>query len=161
MVSGASAGTTFELTEGTFVVNGMVTLTQGDITIKGAGKDKTVVSIAGNGYVFSIGGIANTTISDLRCTGITVANNASNLTVTNCAIIGAVLINMNEGLNFIESVVHATGAGLGFLLAIVIFAGLRERIERSNVPPAFRGLPITLIAAGLMSIAFLGFAGLI
>ena len=83
------------------------------------------------------------------------------LITTNCAIIGAVLINMNEGLNFIESVVHATGAGLGFLLAIVIFAGLRERIERCDVPKAFAGLPIVLIAAGLMSIAFLGFAGLI
>ena len=83
------------------------------------------------------------------------------LITTNCAIIGAVLINMNEGFGFIESVVHATGAGLGFLLAIVIFAGLRERIERSDVPQAFRGFPIALVAAGLMSIAFLGFAGLI
>ena len=83
------------------------------------------------------------------------------LITTNCAIIGAVLINMSEGFGFIESVVHATGAGLGFLLAIIIFAGLRERIERCDVPQAFKGFPITLIAAGLMSIAFLGFAGLI
>ncbi|MCL2396831.1 MAG: electron transport complex subunit RsxA [Defluviitaleaceae bacterium] len=83
------------------------------------------------------------------------------LITTNCAIIGAVLINMNEGYNFIESVVHATGAGVGFLMAIVVFAGIRERIERCDVPRSFRGFPIALLAAGLMSIVFLGFAGLI
>jgi len=83
------------------------------------------------------------------------------LITTNCAIIGAVLINMNEGFTFFESVIHATGAGIGYLIAIVLFAGIRERIERCDVPKAFRGFPIALISAGLMSIAFLGFAGLI
>lgn len=80
---------------------------------------------------------------------------------TNCAIIGAVLINMNENFTFFQSVIHAAGAGVGYLIAIVVFAGIRERIERCNVPKAFKGFPIALISAGLMSIAFLGFAGLI
>lgn len=81
------------------------------------------------------------------------------LITTNCAIIGAVLISMNEGHGFMESVIYAIGAGIGFLIAIVIFAGIRERIERCDIPNAFKGYPIALIAAGLMSIAFLGFAG--
>ena len=83
------------------------------------------------------------------------------LITTNCAIIGAVLINMNEGYDFLESVVHATGAGVGFFIAIVVFAGLRETIEKCDVPKPFRGFPIALISAGIMSIAFLGFVGLI
>jgi len=83
------------------------------------------------------------------------------LITTNCVILGVVVINMNDGYNFIEAVVNGLGASLGYTLAIVLFAGIRERIERSNVPEALKGLPITLITAGLMSIAFLGFNGLI
>lgn len=83
------------------------------------------------------------------------------LITTNCVILGVVVINMNAGYNFIESVVNGLGASLGYTLAIVLFAGIRERIERSNVPEVLKGLPITLISAGLMSIAFLGFNGLI
>ena len=80
---------------------------------------------------------------------------------TNCAIMGAILLNMNNDHNFISSVIFSLGAGVGFLIAIVIFAGIRERLELNNVPKIFQGFPIALVAAGLMSIAFLGFTGLL
>ena len=83
------------------------------------------------------------------------------LIATNCAIMGAVLLNMQENYGFGASVVNAVGAGVGYLLAIVLFAGIRERLERCNIPKSFQGFPIALVSAGLMSIAFLGFAGLI
>lgn len=83
------------------------------------------------------------------------------LITTNCVILAVAVINMNEGYGFIEAVVNGLGASLGYMLAIVLFAGIRERIERSNIPEALKGLPITMIAAGLMSIAFLGFNGLL
>lgn len=84
------------------------------------------------------------------------------LITTNCAVLGVAVINMNEGYSLLESMVHTLGASLGFLLAIVLMAGLRERIfENPNVPRALQGLPISLITAALMSIAFLGFSGLV
>ncbi len=83
------------------------------------------------------------------------------LITTNCAVLGVAVINMTSGYNFIESIVNGLGAALGFTLAIVLFAGIRERLERCNIPKPFKGFPIALITAGLMSIAFLGFQGLI
>lgn len=84
------------------------------------------------------------------------------LITTNCAVLGVAVINMNEKYTLIESVVHALGASAGFLLAIILMAGIRERIEISqNMPKCLRGLPIALVTAGLMSIAFMGFSGLI
>ena len=84
------------------------------------------------------------------------------LITTNCAVLGVAVINMNEKYTLVESVVHALGASTGFLLAIVLMAGIRERIEISeNMPRCLRGLPIALVTAGLMSIAFMGFSGLI
>ena len=84
------------------------------------------------------------------------------LITTNCAVLGVAVINMNEKYSLIESIVHALGASTGFLLAIVLMAGIRERIEISrDMPKCLRGLPIALVTAGLMSIAFMGFSGLI
>ncbi|MCR8746496.1 electron transport complex subunit RsxA [Romboutsia lituseburensis] len=83
------------------------------------------------------------------------------LITTNCAVLGIALVNVNNGYNLIETIVNGFGAGIGFTLAIVLFAGIRERLELADIPDAFKGFPITLISASLMSIAFLGFAGLI
>lgn len=83
------------------------------------------------------------------------------LITTNCAVLGIALVNVDKGYNLIETIINGFGAGIGFTLAIVIFAGIRERLELSDVDGAFAGFPITLISAGLMSIAFLGFTGLI
>ena len=83
------------------------------------------------------------------------------LMATNCIIVGVVIINMGESGTFIESVVNALGGGVGFLIAITIFAGIRERLEENDVPDIFKGFPIATIVAGLMSIVFMGFAGLI
>ncbi|WP_300276807.1 electron transport complex subunit RsxA [Peptacetobacter sp.] len=83
------------------------------------------------------------------------------LITTNCAVLGIAIVNIDKGYNLIETIINGFGAGIGFTLAIVIFAGIRERLELSDIPEAFKGFPITLISAGLMSIAFLGFTGLI
>ena len=84
------------------------------------------------------------------------------LITTNCAVLGVSVLNMNEGYSFIQSVVHSLGASTGFLLAIFLMAGIRERIEHNEkMPLCLRGLPIALVTAGLMSIAFMGFNGLI
>lgn len=83
------------------------------------------------------------------------------LITTNCAVLGIAIVNVQNGYNLIETIVNGFGAGIGFTLAIVLFAGIRERLELSDIPNSFKGFPITLIAAGLMSIAFLGFTGLI
>lgn len=83
------------------------------------------------------------------------------LITTNCAVLGVAVINIKEGYNLIETVANSLGAALGFGLAIILFAGVRERLEYSDIPKAFKGFPIALIAAGLMSVAFLGFQGLI
>ncbi len=83
------------------------------------------------------------------------------LITTNCAVLGIALVNIQNDYNLVETLVNGFGAGVGFTLAIVLFAGIRERLELADIPESFQGLPITLIAASLMSIAFLGFAGLI
>ena len=83
------------------------------------------------------------------------------LITTNCAVLGIALVNVQNGYNLVETMVNGFGAGVGFTLAIVLFAGIRERLELADIPETFKGFPITLISASLMSIAFLGFAGLI
>ena len=83
------------------------------------------------------------------------------LITTNCAVLGIAIVNITKGYNIIETLVNGIGAGIGFTLAIVIFAGIRERLELADIQDAFKGFPITLISASLMSIAVLGFTGLI
>ena len=83
------------------------------------------------------------------------------LITTNCAVLGIALVNVQKNYNILETLINGVGAGLGFTLAIVLFAGIRERLELADIPEAFKGFPITLISAALMSIAFLGFTGLI
>ncbi|MBR4286179.1 MAG: RnfABCDGE type electron transport complex subunit A [Clostridia bacterium] len=83
------------------------------------------------------------------------------LITTNCAVLGVTINNITDGYNFVESMVSSLGCGLGFMLAMVIFSGVRSRIDESNIPNSFRGLPVTLIAASFVSLAFFGFAGII
>ncbi|WP_434797279.1 electron transport complex subunit RsxA [Terrisporobacter vanillatitrophus] len=83
------------------------------------------------------------------------------LITTNCAVLGIALVNIQNNYNIVATLINGVGAGVGFTLAIVLFAGIRERLELADIPEAFQGYPITLIAAALMSIAFLGFTGLI
>lgn len=83
------------------------------------------------------------------------------LITTNCAVLGVTINNMTDGFNFIESLVSSLGCGLGFLLAMVLFSGIRTRIDEANIPRALRGLPVTLIAASFLSLAFFGFAGIV
>ena len=83
------------------------------------------------------------------------------LITTNCAVLGIALVNVQNDYNILQTLINGVGAGLGFTLAIVLFAGIRERLELADIPEAFKGFPITLISAALMSIAFLGFTGLI
>lgn len=83
------------------------------------------------------------------------------LITTNCAVLGLALLNIQYEYNLIETVVNSVGGALGFTLAIVLFAGIREKLEISNIPAPFKGFPIALITAGLMSMAFFGFAGLV
>ena len=82
------------------------------------------------------------------------------LITTNCAVLGAVLLNVQNDYNFIESVVYGITGGVGFLLAIVLFSSIRERLEFADPPKAFQGFPIALVAAGLMALCFMGFQGL-
>jgi electron transport complex protein RnfA len=82
------------------------------------------------------------------------------LITTNCAVLGVVLLNVQNNYNFIESVVYGITGGLGFLLAIVLFASIRERLVFADYPKAFDGFPIALVTAGLMALAFMGFSGL-
>ena len=83
------------------------------------------------------------------------------LITTNCAVLGVAINNITDGYNFVESMVSSLGVGLGFLLAMVLFAGVRSRLEESNVPKCFRGLPITLVAASIVSLSFVGFGGIV
>jgi len=83
------------------------------------------------------------------------------LITTNCAVLGVAINNITDGYNFIESMFSSLGVGIGFLLAMVLFAGVRSRIENCPSPKAVQGLPITLIAASIVSLAFFGFAGII
>ena len=82
------------------------------------------------------------------------------LITTNCAVLGVALVNVQEGYDFLQSVVNGACGGLGFTLSIVLFASIRERVDKTDCPEAFKGFPITLIAAGLMALAFMGFSGL-
>jgi electron transport complex protein RnfA len=83
------------------------------------------------------------------------------LITTNCAVLGIPLLNAQEQHNFVESLLFGLGGALGFTLVLVLFAAMRERLDASEVPVAFRGTSIAMITAGLMSLAFMGFAGLI
>ena len=82
------------------------------------------------------------------------------LITTNCAVLGVVLVNVQEGHNFLISVINGAAGGLGFTLAIVLFASIRERVDKAEPPESFKGYPIALIAAGLLALAFTGFSGL-
>ena len=82
------------------------------------------------------------------------------LITTNCAVLGVTLLNIEKGFNFYESIWYAFSAAIGFTVAIVLFAGVRERLETADIPKALRGFPIALITAGLIAMAFLGFQGL-
>lgn len=83
------------------------------------------------------------------------------LITTNCAVLGVVLLNIDESYNFAQSMASSLGAGLGFMLAMVMFAGVRKRIESCDIPEFLKGLPITLVSASLVSVSFLGFTGLV
>ncbi len=83
------------------------------------------------------------------------------LITTNCAVLGVVLLNIEKGFGFWESIVSSLGAGLGFMVAMVMFAGVRERLEGADIPKSLQGLPITLVSASLVSMSFLGFTGLV
>ena len=82
------------------------------------------------------------------------------LITTNCAVLGVALLNIQKSYNFIESVVYGVTGGLGFMLAIVLFASVRERIQFSDYPECFEGFPICLVSAGLVALAFMGFSGM-
>ena len=83
------------------------------------------------------------------------------LITTNCTILGVTILNLDNGYTFIESIVCAAGAGIGFLVAMVLFSGVRRRVEEANVPKCFEGLPITLVAAAMTSLSFMGFGGIV
>ena len=83
------------------------------------------------------------------------------LITTNCAVLGVVILNVDSGYNFAESMFNSVGGGLGFMLAMVMFSGIRERMEANDIPKFLQGLPITLIAASLVAVSFLGFTGIV
>ncbi|SDY86155.1 electron transport complex subunit RsxA [Tindallia californiensis] len=83
------------------------------------------------------------------------------LITTNCAVLGLTILNIQNDYNLVETIFHAIGAAVGFTLAIVLFAAIRERLELADIATEFKGFPIALITAGLMSLAFMGFAGLV
>ncbi len=82
------------------------------------------------------------------------------LITTNCAVLGVALVNVQQGYDFLLSVVNGAAGGIGFTIAIVLFASLRERVDKAECPESFKGYPIALIAAGLLALAFMGFSGL-
>ncbi len=84
------------------------------------------------------------------------------LITTNCAVLGVTIMNIDEGFTYSESIFNAIGAGVGFLLAMVLFSGIREKLEKCrNIPAPFQGIPITLISAALLSLSFMGFSGVV
>ncbi len=83
------------------------------------------------------------------------------LITTNCAVLGVCINNITNGYEFIPALLNSIGTGLGFLLAMVIFSGVRQRIEYNDIPESFKGVPITLIAASVLALAFMGFSGVI
>lgn len=83
------------------------------------------------------------------------------LITTNCAVLGVTVLNIDNGYTFLQSVVNALGAGLGFTLALILFSGVRQKMENTDIPKAFKGLPITLIAAAILAVSFVGFSGVV
>lgn len=83
------------------------------------------------------------------------------LITTNCAVLGVVLLNFDNGYTFGQSMINSLGGGLGFMLAMVLFAGVRQKMETCDIPESLKGLPITLIAASLVSLSFVGFTGIV
>ena len=84
------------------------------------------------------------------------------LITTNCAVLGVTILNLDEGYNFAESMVNAIGSGLGFMLAMVLFSGVRSRVDAARtIPKAYQGIPITLTAAAICSVSFMGFSGIV
>ena len=83
------------------------------------------------------------------------------LITTNCAVLGVVLLNIKDEYTYVQSLFNALGAGLGFLLAMVLFSGIRLRIEHNNIPLAFKGVPSILIAASIVALSFMGFGGVV
>lgn len=84
------------------------------------------------------------------------------LITTNCAVLGVTILNIDEGYNFVQAIFSALGAGIGFLLAMVLFAGLRGKLENDDrVPAPFKGIPITLVTASILSLCFMGFSGMV
>ncbi len=83
------------------------------------------------------------------------------LITTNCAVLGVTILNIDEGYTYLESIVCSVGAGLGFLLAMVLFSGVRRRVEEAKPPKCFEGLPITLVSAAIVALSFTGFGGLV
>ena len=82
------------------------------------------------------------------------------LITTNCAVLGVTVLNIDNSYNFGESIINALGGGLGFMLALVIFSGVRKKLEYADIPETFKGVPATLIAASIVSVSFMGFSGL-
>ncbi len=82
------------------------------------------------------------------------------LITTNCAVLGITMLNITNSLGFVQSIVNALAAGIGFMLAMLLFSGVRQRMEDSDIPEFMKGLPITLVAAAIVSLSFLGFAGI-
>ena len=84
------------------------------------------------------------------------------LITTNCAVLGVTIMNIDDGFNYVQSLFNSFGAGLGFLLAMVLFAGMREKLENCKmVPASFQGIPITLVTASILSLSFMGFSGVV
>lgn len=83
------------------------------------------------------------------------------LITTNCAVLGVTILNIDNGYTFGQSIVDALGAGLGFTLALLIFSGVRSRVEKADVPETFKGVPATLIAASIVSVSFMSFSGMV
>ncbi len=82
------------------------------------------------------------------------------LITTNCAVLGITMLNISDNMGFVESIFNALGAGLGFMLAMLLFSGVRERLETAEIPEFMKGLPITLVSAAIVALSFLGFAGI-
>ncbi len=82
------------------------------------------------------------------------------LITTNCAVLGVTILNIDNSYTFVQSLVNSLGAGLGFTLALVLFSGVRSRVEKSDIPDTFKGIPATLIAASIVSVSFMGFSGM-
>ncbi len=83
------------------------------------------------------------------------------LITTNCAVLGVTIQNIDSKFGFVESLVNAIGAGIGFMLAMVLFAGVRQKMENCDVPECFKGIPITLVAASIVAVSFMGFSGMV